>query len=574
MVCFYGQVAMNFGILRRILITLAFGNALVLSSFASNTPSTSMEHKQEISEISTKFYDHIKNSKQKLPKDHWALNEKYEVSINNILTETTNSMLDISPHEKSAQYSDGRAIPEFYEEEGFNPIDQYRLDNWNYVVLMNLLQNMRNGDITVIKNDGQKTKLLNEVVMDIRNAHIRKASHYNYDSTQYVDNLNKARNIIKEYFNILDLWEFVLQIKNDYYKPQIPAQENRTKIHMQRTKDSLPKGINNPGAFCYLIAALQCLYNSAPIRTAIQDLSKSQNNKLAKSINDIFIELKRNQNDKTTLVDLSNQYPKKNKLVLLASYIFQRNDNLGYQDPSEAIVIILDKLIDEEIKDGLELVNKKYNDSTYSPKKAQEEETLRANSKIGQICYFQQATVTICPECKDHSIKKDPPTTKLELPTVSQEQLKLPAKELDELLRKKHPPLQELIKWPEEEEKLEGTNNHLCEKCQKNKSALQRSVLCNLPKVLIIELERYFFYGKGEYRDAGAISCPNVLKIRQYKYRLRSFVYGGNFINGHIIMEGYADDGTPYIANDASVSETDALQNKEKAQMLVYELEE
>ena len=69
-VCFYGQVAMNFGILRRILITLAFGNVLVLSSFASNTPSASMEHKQEISEISTKFYDHIKNSKQKLPKEY------------------------------------------------------------------------------------------------------------------------------------------------------------------------------------------------------------------------------------------------------------------------------------------------------------------------------------------------------------------------------------------------------------------------------------------------------------------------------------------------------------------------
>lgn len=260
--------------------------------------------------------------------------------------------------------------------------------------------------------------------------------------------------------------------------------------------------------------------------------------------------------------------------MLLASDIFQRATKLGNQDPSEAIVIILDKLIDEEIKDELERVKTKYKNSPYSSGKAQEEETLRANSKIGKICYFQRATVTICPECKNRSIKKDPPTTKLELPTVSQEQLKLPAEKLNELLKENHPPLQELIKWPEEEEKLEGANNYLCKTCHKNKSALQRSVLCNLPKVLIIELKRYFVYQTKQYRDAGAILCPDELKIRQYKYRLRSFVYGGNFTNGHIIMEGYTYDGTPYIANDASVLKTDALQNKAEAQMLVYELEE
>ena len=39
-------------------------------------------------------------------------------------------------------------------------------------------------------------------------------------------------------------------------------------------------------------------------------------------------------------------------------------------------------------------------------------------------------------------------------------------------------------------------------------------------------------------------------------------------------MEGYADDGTPYIANDYSVSKADALEHKEEAQMLVYELME
>jgi len=571
---------MNFGMLKWSLI-LALGNVLALSSFASSytatKPQTEVNRSQNNLEsskstiISNKFNDHIKNLHDK---SGWVFQEKYKSSVKNILTEITNSMLDTSSYDKSMHYSDGRTIAEFYEEDNFLPISKYKGENWNYVVLMNLLQNMRNADIQVINADKQKQDLLNDVVMDIRNAHIRKASQYDYDQKQYVQGLTKAAQDIRQYFDCLDLWNFVLQIKSDYYKLKSPVQENRTQIPMQITKDSLPKGIRNPGTFCYLIAALQCLYNSAPIRTAIQDLSELPQNKLAKSINDIFIKLKRDQNDKTPSVNLYDEALEKNGLALLAIDIFQRKTTLGNQDPSEAIGIILDKLIDEEIKVDLESVKKKYQNPPNSSAKAKEEETLRANSTIGKICNIQYGTVTICPECKNRSIKKDPPTTRLTLPTVSPEQLKLSKEKLSDLLETKHPPLQELIKWSEYENKLEKTDNYLCEKCKNNKSALQRSVLCNLPKVLVIELKRAFVYEQNPYKDSGAISCPDALKIRQYKYRLRSFVYGGDLKKGHIMMEGYADDGTPYKADDNNVSTMSKLEDKGKAQMLVYELME
>ncbi|MBQ2177367.1 MAG: hypothetical protein II453_20730, partial [Alphaproteobacteria bacterium] len=236
---------MNFCIFKGVL-TLAFGNVLVLSAFASgsdindfseknNTVKVKLELEKAKSEISEKFKNHIKNLKN---------NPSLELdqdSIESILTEITNSMLDIDPYKKSARYSDGRTILEFYEDEGFEPIDKYLGENWSYVVLMNLLQNMKNGDIEVIKDDEQKTELMNKVVMDIRNAYIRKASSHDYDDTQCVNELNKAGDIVKQYFDILNLWNFVLQIKQKYYKPESTIQ----KVKLEKAKSKISEKFKN-----------------------------------------------------------------------------------------------------------------------------------------------------------------------------------------------------------------------------------------------------------------------------------------------------------------------------------------
>ena len=243
---------MNFCVFKGIL-TLAFGNVLALSAFASggnindfseknNTVKVNLEKAK--SEISEKFKAHIENLKGK---PNLVLDQD---SIESILTEITNSMLDIDPYNKSARYSDGRTILEFYEDEGFEPINKYLGENWNYVVLMNLLQNMKNGDIEVIKNDKQKTELMNKVVMDIRNAYIREANSHDYKNTQCVNDLNEAGDIIKQYFDTLDLWNFVLKIKQEYYKPESPITKNASTAHMQITKDHLPNGIYNENSTC------------------------------------------------------------------------------------------------------------------------------------------------------------------------------------------------------------------------------------------------------------------------------------------------------------------------------------
>ena len=546
---------MSFCIFKGIL-TLAFGNVLVLSAFASggnindfseknNTANVNLAEAK--SAISAKFKAHIEN----LPnRKSWVFDPKYQSSVQNILTEITNSMLDISPYTKSARYSDGRTIAEFYEDEGFSPILKYTGGNWNYVVLMNLLQNMRNGDIQTIpvEDENLKARLLGDVVMDIRNAKIRNASLYDYDQSQYVNKLSKATYDIKQYFDYLDLWNFVLQIKQEYYKPESPITKNASTASMQITKNNLPNGINNENATCYLNAALQCLYNSAPIRTAIQKLSQSPQNTLAQKINEIFSKL---ENGNAGSVRFNGA------ITDLAQYILKRKKNIGNQDPSEAIGSILDDLIDEEIATELNNVKQKYIKSSYSSKKAEDEEELRHNSTIGKICDLKYADITICSKCSNRFIR-DARDTKLDiqLPVV------------------KNILLQELIKSFEAEEELKDSNLWDCEQCKQKVQASKRIVFSTLPKVLGINLKRYFVNNKKLYYNGNEVLCPDILKIRQYKYRLRSLVHGGGLVGGHIIMEGYADDGTPYIANDGSVSKADVLVHKEKAQMLVYELME
>ncbi|MBQ3944930.1 MAG: ubiquitin carboxyl-terminal hydrolase [Alphaproteobacteria bacterium] len=543
---------MNFCVFKGIL-TLAFGNVLVVSAFASASNINDFSEKNDTvkvnlaeakSAISAKFKTHIEN----LPnKNSWVFAPKYQSSVQNILTEITNSMLDISPYTKSARYSDGRTIAEFYEDEGFSPILKYLGSNWNYIVLMNLLQNRRNRDIQNIpvEDETLKTRLLGDVVMDIRNAKIRNASLYDYDQSQYVNKLYKAAYDIKKYFDCLDLWNFVLQIKQDYYKPESPVQKNIPTASMQITKNHLPNGIYNEGGTCYLSAALQCLYNSAPIRTAIQDLSQSPQNKLAQDINNIFIQLGTGNAGSVNF---------KGAVRKLAKDI--RMPATGNQDPSESIGNIIDILIDQEIATELNNVKQKYIKSSYSLKKAEDEEELRHNSTIGKICDLKYADITICSKCSNRFIR-DARDTKLDiqLPVV------------------KNILLQELIKSFEAEEELKDSNLWDCEQCKQKVQTSKRIVFSTLPKVLGINLKRYFVNNKKLYYNGNEVLCPDILKIRQYKYRLCSLLRGGGLGGGHIVMAGYADDGTPYIANDSKVSLSNKLSTT-KAQMVFYELME
>ena len=541
---------MNFCIFKGIL-TLAFGNVLVLSAFASASHINDFSEKNNTanvnlaeakSAISAKFKTHIEN----LPnKNSWVFAPKYQSSVQNILTEITNSMLDISPYTKSARYSDGRTIAEFYEDEGFSPILKYLGSNWNYVVLMNLLQNMRNGDIQNIpvEDENLKARLLGDVVMDIRNAKIRNASLYDYDQSQYVNKLYKAAYDIKQYFDCLDLWNFVLQIKPDYYKQESPITKNASTDSMQITKNHLPNGIYNEGATCYLNAALQCLYNSAPIRTAIQKLSQSPQNKLAQYINKIFIKLETGNAGSVNFNGAING---------LAQYILKRNKDLGNQDPSEAIERILDLLIDEE-SDLVGYENKVTAETAEYQQEYKKNEDLKKNSMIGKLCHFSTGSIQICKTCGQRSYAVNPSNVlQLDVSTNSDN-------------------LNELIKNFEKEEQVE---EYSCTNCKNKKSVMEkRNVLCDMPKVLILNLKKYFSNNRKNFEITNKILCPDVIKIRQYKYRLRSLVYGGGLVGGHIMMEGYADDGMSYIANDNKVSLSNKLSTT-KAQMVFYELME
>ncbi len=548
---------MKFGILKGLLI-ITLGNILALSSFASSNnvhvfskKDNPINAKRELAKIwiSIRFNNHIQNLTNK---NCWVFEGKYKSSIDNILTEISNSMLDICPYAKSAKYSDGSKIAEFFKEEGFNPISAYQGANWNYVVLMNLLQNMRNRDIESIKYEWQKIHILDEVVMDIRNANIRQASQYDYDRKHYIESLNHAANDILQYFDSLDLWRFVLRIKQKFYKPTSPVQKNTSvPSPMQITRDQMPHGIKNEGGTCYLNAVLQCLYNSAPIRTAIQKLSQSPQNKLAQQINNIFLQLATNG---TNELDFNGAVSSIARHIGM-DRISNKQPSIGNQDPAEAIGNILDTLIDEEIAPQLSRINQKYSKQSDASKKGQLSQNLRHHSTIGQICDIKCSDIITCNKCDNRSTN-DTRLTKLDLAL-----LKAHSKEIL---------LHDLIRSFEAEEILNDTNKCWCPNCKRNEPASKRIVLNTLPKVLCLSLKRYEVKDKKTSFRGDTISFPDVIKIRQYKYKLRSFVYGGYIKGGHIIMEGYADDATPYTANDGQVLIKGEL-SPSKAQMLFYE---
>ena len=542
----------KFCIVKGVLI-VALGNILALSSFASsdkvnafskeNNP-TNARLELEKSQISEKFGQHIRNLSNK---NCWVFKDKYKSSIDNILTEISNSMLDISPYTKSARYSDGSKIAEFCKDENFRPISAYNRANWNYVVLMNLLQNMRNGDIWAIQagDNERKTRLLNTVIMDIRNANIRGASLYDYDLTPYIEYLNQAANDIRQYFDSLDLWNFVLQIKHDYYKSTTSVQKNKSDFPTQITKNNLPHGIVNEAATCYLNATLQCLYNSAPIRTAITTLSQSpQKNRLAQQINNIFSQLATNG---------TNALNFNGAIRNIAGYI--KMPGIGNQDPSEAVDKILDILIEEEIAQDLADINKKYSSSSDGSKRSEEAQKLRHHSTLGQICDIKYKNIILCNNCHNRAIN-DERITKLDLSIQN--------------VCNKEILLHDLIESFEDEDSLKDANAYFCKECNRKVQASKRIGLSTLPKVLCLNIKRYYSNNRQQHYIGTEISCPGVIKIRQYKYKLRSFVYGGNLGGGHIIMAGYADDGTSYIANDDNVSISASLPTQ-KAQMLFYE---
>lgn len=230
----------------KVLLIFALGSAVAYSTDV-NAP-CGKQNDNKIENIRTEFWKHIKNiqnikiediniKKENIKNNNikmeknttdWILDPKYRDSFQNICTEISSCILGTDDmYASSMKYSDGRSIPEFIENDGFKTVSEYENKNWNYLFLMNLLQDIKNSNITNIVDDEQKNYILDKVVMDIRNAKIREASEYEYDQWKYKGCLDKARNDIKKYFDCLDLWKFVLHMR-DNYKYCTPCNLRRT----------------------------------------------------------------------------------------------------------------------------------------------------------------------------------------------------------------------------------------------------------------------------------------------------------------------------------------------------------
>lgn len=225
---------------------------------------------------------------------------------------------------------------------------------------------------------------------------------------------------------------------------------------------------------------------------------------------------------------------------------------ISNQDPSESFQVIFEKLIKEEIE-------KELNEKTAQ----QEKMELEKNSEIGKLCYFDTYGVVVRNGCHNASYTTE---------TSSYLNLAIPNTTYKDLYR--------LITYFEKEEQLsdEGGNTYNCEKCHSYQNASKHLVLSKMPEVLCINIKRYrtaklngILYQRGIYDK---VVCPETIKIRQYKYKLRSWMCGGGLRVGHIVMYGYADDGTLYKADDRNVIPINDNSTKDKAQFLVYELEE
>jgi len=392
------------------------------------------------------------------------------------------------------------------------------------------------------------------------------------------------------------------------------------------------RGIINPGNYCYLNSALQCLASSPFILKFINEYIGHDNdiiNTIKKynlstfKVNQINLEADKLLKNKDTLtipekdIEILN-YISKNSYLLFLYLVFKEiivnlnNTNPqvvnnkqfitinreiaehfnfeelfnGYQnDPHELMVYLLNKLHDaKKSKINISKNKDNYNDlDDYTKLYLNNYTKLYENnySLFVKNFYYQLLSCIQCNKCKTITNNISPS----DILCIS-----IP----DKLINKKNSPLDHSLQNKEisiydclnNMFKIESID-YECEKCENVKNNKMEKKIMNIPKTLIMKIKKYYNIDNRMIKNNQAIKYPPILDIQPYiignesvKYELYAIInHVGSMNSGHYYsyVKKYNTKTNTFFnqwncCNDSNVStitNEEAL-NSENAYMLYY----
>ena len=499
-----------------------------------------------------------------------------------------------------------KRLLEYSENLGYEPIENHTQSNFNALVAWNT--------IDMIVNQGAEAK---EGIITAVRRKIDSTNRYR----KYTNNLNIAMDVVKDYMDGLKMYKFLTNLQkaqtrynlagfasalnnienvsiqtstsgrfnvrysdNTVFTMQIEQSRvinndiNKTNAGLQQC----PRGIPNLGNTCFYNSTMQYLYSSQGFRKLIEKMAKDQRERfyekaphntrpthIAIVLNNIFNTIGCNP---TRVADKTmNQYIMQARNDISA--IMEKHGHKFYQErrrgnqvtlepvtlnknvqhDAHELVMRINDVIEEEI---IQLMNK-----TNKIIRPTEKQTLisQYESDMYHKLLVNKAISTIrCPNCYCRHIATcmtDEPVWGLSI-------------------NNQKSTLHQCISEYEKSETLTPGNEWLCDKCKRKVQATKQLKLTPKADTLMIQLKRFKYDMTGRIGNklTTAIDYPELITFDNREwYHLKSAIYHvGGANGGHYYAQSYAEDGTIYEANDATISKKQVLE-KNTAYMLMYE---
>ena len=466
------------------------------------------EHKNSIKLITERYRSHL----LEIDIPQWVSKKHHESISTVILSEILRASY------KLGNYKESDGIIECT----FNEPENYSLSNFNYLVLINVLNSLINCD----QNKDEKT--IDEVVNKI--CAIDKYQPFS-------DKLRTAGSNIKTYMDGLKLYGFiddVMAIRND------KAIDTLSDGDFKKKYFKLPAGIYNESCTCYFNSVLQLLYSIKKLRKVVrQSYTAHQSNakaKMLKSLNSAFDKLEANEGK--GYVRLLDE--KRGIWDVVRHNTSHKNDEFKINiqnDAQDLFMWIIDDFRDELLSmDGIVWPDKQ----NKSGKEQQMKDYFSNYNKYLKFLYAKAVICIKCDECDYYSKSEDSPNYS-DFP---------------------------LIVLPERGDLLEDLKDQSCidykhpdrndEKYEvQHKATKQTEYILN--DLMPIFVKRYTSefndvkkHGKKSYIPS---NFKETFEYCGKLYKLRSAIFhGGSIDSGHYIFMGYSDDGTAYKADDNSIT--------------------